>query len=86
MDRLWKRFLDKNKIGSFDFRMKINAPERKWYAYILYNSAALAKKLQIDQISVIEYGVEKGRGLLILEDKICIIQTANIKINIPKSG
>ena len=30
--------------------MKINAPERKWYAYILYNSAMLAKKLNFNVI------------------------------------
>ena len=48
--------------------MKINAPERKWYAYILYNSAMLAKKLNFNWISAIEYGVAKRRGLLILEE------------------
>ena len=68
LNRLWKRLLDKKKIGSFEFRMKINAPERKWYAYILYNSAMLAKKLNFNRISAIEYGVSKGRGLLILEE------------------
>ena len=68
LNRLWKRLLDKKKIGSFEFRMKINAPERKWYAYILYNSAMLAKKLNFNRISAIEYGVANGRGLLILEE------------------
>ena len=68
LNRLWKRLLDKKKIGSFEFRMKINAPERKWYAYILYNSAMLAKKLNFNRISAIEYGVAKGRGLVILEE------------------
>ena len=58
LNRLWKRLLDKKKIGSFEFRMKINAPERKWYAYILYNSAMLAKKLNFNRISAIEYGVD----------------------------
>ena len=63
-----KRLIDKKKIGSFEFRMKINALERMHYAYICYNAAKLAKKLNYDRISVIEYGVAGGRGLLILEE------------------
>ena len=62
-----KRLVDKKKIGNFKFRMKINALERMHYAYICYNAAKLAKQLNYDRISVIEYGVAGGRGLLILE-------------------
>ena len=62
-----KRLIDKKKIGNFKFRMKINALERMHYAYICYNAAKLAKQLNYDRISVIEYGVAGGRGLLILE-------------------
>ena len=40
-----KRLIDKKKIGSFEFRMNINALERMYYAYICYNSAKLAKQL-----------------------------------------
>lgn len=63
-----KRLIDKKKIGSFKFRMRTNALERMHYAYICYNAAHLAKKLNYNQISVIEYGVAGGRGLLILEE------------------
>tara|TARA_B100000029_G_scaffold240200_1_gene237374 strand:+ start:7075 stop:7911 length:837 start_codon:yes stop_codon:yes gene_type:complete len=63
-----KRLIDKKKIGSFEFRMNINALERMYYAYICYNSAKLAKQLGKKKISVIEYGVASGRGLLILEE------------------
>tara|TARA_B100000029_G_scaffold498167_1_gene566630 strand:- start:127 stop:951 length:825 start_codon:yes stop_codon:yes gene_type:complete len=56
------------KVGSFAFRMEINALERVPYAYICYNAAKLAKKLGYKRISVIEYGVGKGAGLLSLEE------------------
>ena len=64
MKKRLKRLIDKKRIGSFEFRMKINALERMNYAYICYNAAKLAKKLDYDRISVIEYGVAAGRGLL----------------------
>ena len=63
-----KRLIDKKKIGSFEFRMNINALERMYYAYICFNAAKLAKQLGYDRISAIEYGVAGGRGLLILEE------------------
>ena len=63
-----KRLIDKKRIGSFEFRMKINALERMYYAYICFNAAKLAKQLGIERISAIEYGVANGRGLLILEE------------------
>ena len=62
-----KRLIDKKKIGSFEFRYAINALERMHYAYIVLNAASLAKRLNIKTISVIEYGVAGGRGLLLLE-------------------
>ena len=78
-----KRLIDKKKIGSFEFRMKINALERMHYAYICHNAAKLAKKLNYDRISIIEYGVASGRGLLILEEYVKEIKKLlNIKIDI----
>ena len=63
-----RRLIDKKKIGSFEFRMNINALERMYYAYICFNAAKLAKQLGYNRISAIEYGVAGGRGLLILEE------------------
>ena len=68
LKKRFKRLIDKKKIGSFEFRMKINALERMYYAYICYNAAKLAKKLNYKKISVIEYGVAGGQGLMILEE------------------
>ena len=66
--RKLKRIIRKFRIGSFSFRMEINALERMPYAYICFNAAKLAKKLGYDRISVIEYGVGEGAGLLSLEE------------------
>ena len=83
LTKRFKRLIDKKKIGSFEFRMKINALERMHYAYICYNAAKLAKRLGRDRISVIEYGVAGGRGLLILEEYTKEIEKLlNIKIDI----
>ncbi len=83
MKKRLKRLIDKKRIGSFEFRMKINALERMNYAYICYNAAKLAKKLDYDRISVIEYGVAGGKGLIILEEYAEEIKKLlNIKIDI----
>ena len=66
--RKLKRLVKNLKIGSFEFRMEINALERVPYAYICYNAAKLAKKLGYKRISVIEYGAGRGSGLLSLEE------------------
>jgi len=65
--RKLKRIIRKFNIGSFAFRMEINALKRMPYAYICFNAAKLAKKLGYEKISVIEYGVGEGSGLLSLE-------------------
>ena len=66
--RKFRRIIRDYKIGSFAFRMKINALRRVPYAYICFNAALLAKKLGYERISVIEYGAGEGSGLLSLEE------------------
>ena len=60
----------KLNIGSFEFRLNMNALKRMHYAYICFYAAKLGKKLGYKKISVIEYGVAGGQGLLILEEYI----------------
>lgn len=55
------------KSGSFRHRLDLNALERPHYGYCVYHAADLAKKLNYDSISVIEFGVAGGNGLVILE-------------------
>lgn len=62
-----RKIIKKLKFGSYKFRYKLNAIERPHYAYILYQAAALGKALKHKTISVIEFGVAKGDGLINLE-------------------
>lgn len=54
-------------IGSYLFRLNKSALERAHYGYIVYNGALLAKKLGHKRISVLEFGVAGGNGLLNFE-------------------
>ena len=73
----------KLKVGSFEFSLSINALKRMQYAYICFHAAKLGKKLGYERISVIEYGVAGGQGLLILEEHILEIEKFfNIQIDI----
>lgn len=44
--------------------------DRPWYGYNLYQAAILAKKLSIPKISVIEFGVAAGGGIINIEKHI----------------
>lgn len=61
---LWCRF----PVGPLDLRVRFGIFSRPHYAYGVYTAAALAARLRIPAISVIEFGVAGGRGLLALED------------------
>jgi len=54
-------------LGSYPYRLKIGAVDRPHYGYIVYNAARLAKRLNIERISVLEFGVAGGSGLMNLE-------------------
>jgi|WetSurSiteA1Bulk_404760.scaffolds.fasta_scaffold12640_1 hypothetical protein len=58
-----KRF----KIGAYEWRIGRGAVERPHYGYCVFQGALLAKKLGYKKISVIEFGVAGGKGLLNLE-------------------
>ena len=63
--------------------METNSLKRMSYAYICFHAAVLAKKLGYERISVIEYGVGQGAGLLSLEEyteEITKITGVNIDI------
>ena len=47
--------------------VKYNLNERPKYLYCMYNSALLAKKLGHKRISVIEFGVAGGNGIMFIE-------------------
>lgn len=60
---LWRRF----PLGSCATRVRYGIFDRPHYAYGVYAAADLGKRLGLNAISVIEFGVAGGRGLLALE-------------------
>ena len=65
---LLRRLVERLRLGSYYDRMIMGAVARPWYANCVYNGAALAKALHIDRISVVEFGVAGGDGLICLEN------------------
>jgi len=61
--------LNEKKIYNLSIKtlVDLNLSERPHYLYCLYHSAILAKKLGIKKISVIEFGVAGGNGIVFLE-------------------
>lgn len=72
VDASIRRRVDKSKqhINNLPFRHKFmkGLLPYSYYAYGVYHAAVLAKRLDIKRISVIEFGVAGGNGLLCLED------------------
>jgi len=62
---LWT--IQKRRLGTYDWRVDLGAVERPAYAYCVREAARLAKALGVPRISVIEFGVAGGNGLLALE-------------------
>ena len=79
--RLWGRF----PFGSLATRVRYGVFDRPHYAYGVYFAADLAKRLGLHAISVIEFGVAGGRGLLALE-KIAGIVAGQLGIQIHAVG
>jgi hypothetical protein len=60
---LWTRL----QLGSLPLRVRYGAWSRPHYAYGVFAAAELAKRLGLPAISVIEFGVAGGNGLVALE-------------------
>ncbi|MGH6987786.1 MAG: hypothetical protein ACRED9_13245 [Caulobacteraceae bacterium] len=67
MRRMLRGGIRRLGLGSWRFRMQIGAVERPHYAYIVHEAARLAQLLGMERISVLEFGVAGGAGLLTLE-------------------
>ena len=77
------RLIQKFDLGSYEQRLKIGAVARPHYGYCVYNAAILAGKLGYEGISVLEFGVAGGKGLLNLElhaQRIEELSTINIDV------
>jgi hypothetical protein len=76
---LWRRW----PVGSFDLRCRFDVFPRPHYAYGVQHAAYLAKRLRLPAISVIEFGVAGGRGLIALEDIARLAsQASGVKIDV----
>jgi len=62
-----KKVIRKLQLGSYEQRLEIGALVRPHYGYCVYHAAVLAKKLGYERISVLEFGVAGGNGLVNLE-------------------
>jgi hypothetical protein len=60
--------ITRTRIGTYGFRYSIGALHRPNYAYLVYQAALQAKRLGERRVSVIEFGVAGGAGLLALEE------------------
>jgi hypothetical protein len=65
--RIIRWAIGKARIGSPLLRFQLNALERQNYAYLVFNAARLAASLGHPRISILEFGVAGGAGLLALE-------------------
>jgi hypothetical protein len=65
--KLIRLAIRESKIGTPRFRSEIGAIERPNYAYLVFQAAQLAHRLGHERVSVVEFGVAGGTGLLALE-------------------
>jgi len=63
LKHIWRRV----PVGPFELRYRFDAFHKPSYAYGIYRAAKLAKALGKHRISVIEFGVSAGAGLLEME-------------------
>ena len=76
-------FIKYFKIGSYEARLSYGAVDRPHYGYCIKQAVRLAINLGYDRISVLEFGVAGGRGILYLEYHVKEIEKIyNIKIDI----
>jgi hypothetical protein len=65
--RAFKYLVRRFEIGTYLFRSGIGAVIRPNYAYLVYQAARLAARLGQPRVSILEFGVAGGEGLLALE-------------------
>ena len=55
------------RVGPYPLRVRLGCVPRPHYAHCVLGAADLARRLGIPRISVLEFGVAGGKGLLCLE-------------------
>jgi hypothetical protein len=68
--QIWKR----TGVGSFSHKLEYDAMRRPHYGFCVYNAAVLGVQLGLDRISVAEFGVAGGNGLVELENCVSEVE------------
>ena len=63
----WRTFWKSRQFGSIETRVNYAISDRPNYAYGIYRAADLARRLDLRAISVAEFGVAGGNGLIAME-------------------
>ena len=66
--RVARRLIRHFGLGSYGERLASDLVARPHYGFCVYEGAVLAARLGLDRISVLEFGVAGGNGLLSLEE------------------
>ena len=84
LSRLAVRYvIRKTGLGSWRFQYKTGSLARQNYAYLVYQAAQLAQKLGEPRVSVIEFGVAGGNGLVAMEQHAEQVEKIfNVKIEV----
>jgi hypothetical protein len=62
-----RRLVRKLSFIPYPLRLAVDAVDRPHYGYCVFNAARLAKRLGLKNVSVLEFGVAGGNGLVNLE-------------------
>jgi hypothetical protein len=73
-DVLAKVLIRRFNIGSFEFKERFDAHPRPSYAFGIYRAAKEAVALGYDHVSIIEFGVARGRGLMAMTEIIAEVK------------
>ena len=65
--RLFKKLFFESGHADFRTLIELEALNRPAHAYCIWGAVDLARRLGVDEISVIEFGVAGGRSLLVIE-------------------
>ncbi|MBV8361649.1 MAG: hypothetical protein JO189_27495 [Deltaproteobacteria bacterium] len=71
-----RKIVERLKLGPYCDRLLLGAVPRPWYGHCVFHATWLARKLGYPAISIIEFGVAGGNGLLCLEQHAGEIEPA----------
>ena len=78
-----KALITRFGLGAFEFRLALDALPRPAYGYGVYHAAQLAERLGIPQITILEFGVAGGDGLVAMErvaDEVSHVSKTRLRV------